>query len=187
MVSGVLSLDSEIGATGWPKAHLRQASAVGGRMRSGGNLYKLSMFSCCASASTEPCCFCAFSAVCFASSDARPPSCRTPMSSMSTWLAEKTAMPSTRRSICPSGERAAPTFAASNGFAGMHSKFIAFLDNPFMKFHHCPMKRQASYMFNRQPEPLALAEAASVGHQSGRPEAPAAQPHPGLPQEEPTP
>ena len=52
----------------------------------------------------------------------------------------------------------------------MHSKLIAFPDNPFMKFHHCPMKRQASHIFSRQPEPPALAEAASVGHQSGRPQ-----------------
>jgi hypothetical protein len=92
--------------------------SVGGPVCSDGNLYKVSMFSCCASASTESCCSCAFSAVCFASSDARPPSCRTPMTSMRTWLAEKIAMPSTRRSACPGGERAAPTFAASNGSVG---------------------------------------------------------------------
>src|SRR5216683_468914 len=77
MVSGVLSLEDwrDWLAYGASSA----ASAVGGRVRSGGNLYRLSMF---------------------------------------TWLAEKTAMPSTRRSVCPSGERAAPTFATSNGFAG---------------------------------------------------------------------
>jgi hypothetical protein len=94
------------------------ASAEGGRMLSGGNTYKLSMSSCCASASTESCCTCAFSAIRFASSDARPPSCRTPISSISTWLTEKITMPSTRRAACSDEERAAPTGAASNGFAG---------------------------------------------------------------------
>ena len=35
---------------------------------------------------------------------------------MSTWLDAKITMPSTRRSFCSGGERAAPTFAASDGF-----------------------------------------------------------------------
>ena len=40
------------------------------------------------------------------------------MASMSTRLAEKIAMPSTRRSASSGGERAAPTFVPSNGFEG---------------------------------------------------------------------
>jgi CspA family cold shock protein len=52
----------------------------------------------------------------------------------------------------------------------MHSKLIALLDDPFMEFHHCPMKGQVPYFFSREPETSALAEAASVGHQSGRSE-----------------
>jgi transcriptional regulator of acetoin/glycerol metabolism len=94
------------------------APASGDPVRSSGSRYRLSMFICWASASTTSCCPFAFSAVCLASSDARPPSWRTPVSSTSTWLVERTATPSTRRLARSGRERAAPTFAASNGFAG---------------------------------------------------------------------
>jgi len=39
-----------------------------------------------------------------------------------------------------------------------------------MKFHYCPMQRQVPHIVSRQPETPALSEAASVGHQSGRPQ-----------------
>jgi hypothetical protein len=39
-----------------------------------------------------------------------------------------------------------------------------------MEFHYCPVQGQVPYIFSRQPETPALAETASVGHQSGRPE-----------------
>ena len=52
----------------------------------------------------------------------------------------------------------------------MRRKLIAFPDNPFMEFHYCPMKGQVLYIFSREPETPALAEAASVGHQGRRPE-----------------
>jgi hypothetical protein len=52
----------------------------------------------------------------------------------------------------------------------MCSKLIAFLDNPRVKFHYCPLQRQVLYIVSRQPGTPALAETASVGHQSGRPQ-----------------
>ncbi len=70
----------------------------------------------------------------------------------------------------PRRRKSCPNLRRLKGVRGMRSKFIAFLDNPLMKFHYRPMKRQVPYIISRQPEPPALAEAASVGHHSGRPE-----------------
>ena len=52
----------------------------------------------------------------------------------------------------------------------MRGKPIALLDNPFMEFHYCPLQWQVLYILSHQPQTPALAETASIGHQSGRPE-----------------
>ena len=130
----------------------------------------LSRFSCWASFSTTSCCSCAFSAVCLASSEARPPSWRTPTSSMSTWLDAKMTMPSTRRSFCSGGDRAAPTFAASDGFGGVRGELVALLEDPLVELHDRPVQGQVPDVLGGQAEPLALAEAAAVGQHGGRPE-----------------
>src|SRR6266487_1739835 len=72
----------------------------------------------------------------------------------------------------PRRGKSCPNLRRLKWVSWMNSKLIALLDNPFMKFHHRPMKRQVPYIFSRQPETPALAEAASIGHQSGRPQPP---------------
>jgi glutamyl-tRNA synthetase len=50
---------------------------------------------------------------------------------------------------------------------GMRGKLVALLDDPFVKFHYGPVKRQALHVFSRQAESPALPEAATVGHHGG--------------------
>jgi len=50
------------------------------------------------------------------------------------------------------------------------SKLVTFLDNPLVEAHYCALQMQVLYIFNRKPGTAALAEAASIGQQSRRPQ-----------------
>ena len=153
-----------------PRRHCPRGRAWGGQVPIGSCRYRLSRSSCWASFSTTSCCSCAFSAVCLASSEARPPSWRTPTSSTTSWLLAKMTMPSTRRSLCSGGDRAAPTFAPSAGLAARAASLSRSSRIHWWNFITAPCRGRFLNVVVGQGKTLALAEAAAVGEHGGRPQ-----------------
>ena len=93
-----------------------------------------------------------------------------PVASIRIRLVEKTAMPSTRRSLRPVGVRAAPTLAASNGLAGWPSELVALPEEPFVERRHRPLQGQALHVVAGQPGLSGAVEAAGIGDERRRPQ-----------------